>query len=54
VRLTAGTRVGSYAVVTLLGAGGMAEVYRAKHIRLGRNVAIKVVFEAKVMTHFPH
>ncbi len=35
-----------YEVVSLLGAGGMAEVYRAKDTRLGRDVAIKVVFEA--------
>src|SRR5271165_3504724 len=46
VRLTPGTRVGPYEVVSLLGAGGMAEVYRAKDTRLGRDVAIKVVSEA--------
>jgi eukaryotic-like serine/threonine-protein kinase len=46
VRLTPGTRVGPYEVVSLLGAGGMAEVYRAKDTRLGREVAIKVVSEA--------
>jgi eukaryotic-like serine/threonine-protein kinase len=46
VRLTPGTRVGPYEVVALLGAGGMAEVYRAKDTRLGRDVAIKVVSEA--------
>jgi eukaryotic-like serine/threonine-protein kinase len=45
VRLTPGTRVGPYEVVALLGAGGMAEVYRAKDTRLGREVAIKVVSE---------
>jgi eukaryotic-like serine/threonine-protein kinase len=46
VRLTPGTRIGPYEVVALLGAGGMAEVYRAKDTRLGRDVAIKVVSEA--------
>ncbi len=46
VRLTPGTRVGPYEVVALLGAGGMAEVYRAKDTRLGREVAIKFVSEA--------
>jgi serine/threonine protein kinase len=46
VRLTPGTRVGPYEVLALLGAGGMAEVYRAKDSRLGREVAIKVVSEA--------
>jgi tRNA A-37 threonylcarbamoyl transferase component Bud32 len=46
MRLTPGTRVGPYEVVALLGAGGMAEVYRARDTRLGRDVAIKVVSEA--------
>src|SRR5277367_5049126 len=46
MRLTPGTRVGPYEVVALIGAGGMAEVYRAKDTRLGREVAIKVVSEA--------
>jgi eukaryotic-like serine/threonine-protein kinase len=39
-------RVGPYEVVVLLGAGGMAEVYRARDTRLGRDVAIKMVSEA--------
>jgi serine/threonine protein kinase len=43
VRLTPGTRVGPYEVVALLGAGGMAEVYRARDARLARDVAIKVM-----------
>ena len=46
VRLTPGTWLGPYEVVALLGAGGMAEVYRAKETRLGREVSIKVVSEA--------
>jgi eukaryotic-like serine/threonine-protein kinase len=45
VRLTPGTRVGPYEVVALLGAGGMAEVYRARDSRLERDVAIKVMSE---------
>src|SRR5215475_11242792 len=46
MRLTAGIRLGPYEVVALLGAGGMAEVYRARDTRLGREVAVKVVSEA--------
>jgi TolB-like protein/tRNA A-37 threonylcarbamoyl transferase component Bud32 len=45
MRLAAGVRLGPYEVVALLGAGGMAEVYRAKDTRLGREVAVKVVSE---------
>ena len=46
VRLPPGTRVGPYEVLSLLGTGGMAEVYRARDTRLGREVAIKVVSES--------
>ena len=41
--LTSGSRLGPYEVQSLLGAGGMGEVYRARDPRLGRDVAIKVV-----------
>ena len=37
-----GTRVGPYEVTTLIGVGGMGEVYRARDTRLARTVAIKV------------
>ncbi|MGC2057794.1 MAG: protein kinase [Candidatus Sulfotelmatobacter sp.] len=41
--LAAGTKLGPYEVQSLLGAGGMGEVYRARDIRLQRDVAIKVL-----------
>src|SRR5262249_24792072 len=43
VRLNPGEQLGAYEVVDLLGSGGMAEVYRARDTRLGRDVAVKVV-----------
>jgi len=41
--LTAGTKLGSYEIVSLLGSGGMGEVYEAVDIRLRRPVAVKVL-----------
>src|SRR4051794_40493260 len=41
--LQTGTRLGPYEVLSLIGAGGMGEVYRARDPRLDREVAIKVL-----------
>ena len=41
--LTSGTKLGPYEIQSLLGAGGMGEVYRALDTRLDRTVAIKIL-----------
>ena len=43
--LTAGTKLGPYEIIALIGAGGMGEVYKAKDTRLDRVVAVKVLPE---------
>ena len=41
--LTPGTKLGPYEIQSLLGAGGMGEVYRARDPKLRRNIALKVI-----------
>jgi hypothetical protein len=49
--LQPGAPFGPYEVISLLGAGGMGEVYRARDPRLNRDVAIKVLPEALETDH---
>src|SRR4026207_324905 len=46
-----GRQFGSYLIQSLLGAGGMGEVYRAKDTKLGRDVALKIL--PHIVTHDP-
>jgi serine/threonine protein kinase/dipeptidyl aminopeptidase/acylaminoacyl peptidase len=43
VEINSGSRLGPYEIVSLIGAGGMGEVWKATDTRLDRSVAIKIL-----------
>src|SRR5713101_6414840 len=49
--LAPGARLGPYEIVSLVGAGGMGEVYKARDTRLDRTVAIKILSSSLATDH---
>ena len=45
--LSPGSRLGVFEVISIIGRGGMGEVYRARDTRLARDVALKILPDAE-------
>ncbi len=43
IEISIGSELGSYQLVSLLGEGAMGRVFKARHVKLGRSVALKVL-----------
>ncbi len=43
IEISVGSELGSYQLVSLLGEGAMGRVFKARHVKLGRSVALKVL-----------
>src|SRR5579872_913499 len=49
--LAPGAKLGPYEVIAPLGAGGMGEVYRARDLKLNRDIAIKILPDLLARDH---
>src|SRR5437870_13378813 len=45
MRLSPGARLGPYEILSLVGAGALGEVYRARDPKLNRDIALKILLE---------
>jgi serine/threonine protein kinase len=51
--LSPGERLGSYEIASLIGSGGMGEVYKARDLQLGRSIALMVLSPRDSTTSSP-